>query len=607
MAVKKPFTPNFRTPADQLSKEELNKLASRGGRGNLVEEFRNALPDLTWESEQLAKSQGIYLEFDRARTGEEKDWRYMIRVSVTGGGPLTRKQWQIIDDLAEKHTADTEGVPSIRFTNRQNIQFHWIKKPACVEIVRSIAEAGWFTLNGCGDNTRNVMGCPLSQYSEVFNAHAWAHKAGSYFRLPMDPFIQIFSIDPKFIRKPEESFKYGPNLLNRKFKIAFASIHKDPKTEKFTLDNCVEHRTHDLSVAPILENGKITKFQVYVGGGQGERNGKPSMAVLGLPLCQCTGEQLMPVLDAAVQVHQEYGDRQNRFWARLKYVIKKMGADWYRDQVSAKVGFPLEKPNPTYDSGPRHLHHGWTYQAANDLWAYGLYIENGRIKDKGTNGQVRKLIRHLMDTYPVELYITPNQDALFTNIPESVKNNFEADVARFGCDKRNGKPFSRLRLNSGACVGLDTCRLSYTESEKFEPVLLDQLEAMGWGELNESVGITGCERQCFRPATKTIGLVGSGADRYQLKLGGSEDGRNQGLPLAASDGSGIYLRSIPREKVPTVIDALFKHYKAHAKPNEDLGAFHRRVGLDKIISQLKADPATADLMLKPFPSDCVID
>lgn len=56
------------------------------------------------KAEALAKSHGIYLEFNRAKSGTEKDWMYMIRVSIPGGGPITRHQWNIIDDLSEKHT-----------------------------------------------------------------------------------------------------------------------------------------------------------------------------------------------------------------------------------------------------------------------------------------------------------------------------------------------------------------------------------------------------------------------------------------------------------------------------------------------------------------------
>ncbi|MDO8580604.1 MAG: nitrite/sulfite reductase, partial [Candidatus Omnitrophota bacterium] len=571
-------------------------------------EFNDPIkPEIAWETEQLAKSLGIYLEFDRAKTGEEKDWMYMIRISIPGGGPLNRGQWNIIEELSQKYTKDTDGHPSIRLTTRQNIQFHWIQKEHVGEIVKRIAESGYNSLNGCGDNTRNVMGCPFSRFSDVYNAHAWAQKLGLYFQLPLEPFIKIFAIDPKYVRNPEQSFEYGPSLLNRKFKIALSAIHKDPKTGKLVPDNCVELRTNDLSVAPVVENGKVTKFQIYVGGGQGERNGKPTIAALGLPLCQIDEARLLQVLDAVVKVQQEWGDRQNRWWARVKYVVKKMGIDWYRDQVSAMVGFPLQKPNENLDYGDRHLHLGWTKQPSNGLWAYGAFIENGRITDYGPNGKLQTMMRDIMNQYPIEVLITPNQDALFVNIPEASKKDFEADLAKYGFGERNGKAYSTLRLLSGACVGRDTCRLTYTDSEKFEPYLIDELETMGWGGMAESIGITGCERQCFRPATKSIGLVGSGVDRYQFKLFGDETARFQGTPLIASDGNAMYLRSVPREKCAIVIDTLFKFYKKNANKGESLGAYHRRIGSDALIAHLKENPATSELMTKPFPTDYVVD
>ena len=605
--MKKAFTPNLETPQKDLCPEELNKLNSNGMRGNLAQELRDyAKADLAWEAEQLAKSYGIYLEFNRALSGSEKEWIYMLRISNPGGGPINRKQWDLLDELSEKYTRSPEGFPSLRLTNRQNIQFHWVKKEGVIEIVKRLAENDLRSINGCGDNTRNVMGCPLSRYSDVFNAWEWANKCAQYFQLPLDPYIEIFALDPKYIRKPGESFQYGKNLLNRKFKIAFATVHRDPSSGKLVADNCTEIRTHDMAVAPVVENNKVVAFQIYIGGGQGERNGKPTLATLGQPFAIVNEDQLLKVLDAIVRVHKEWGDRQNRFWARLKYVVKSKGIEWYRDQVSARVGFPLGRPNPDLDYGARHLHFGWMRQPSNGLWVFGAYIENGRLSDDSLNGKLKTMVRELTRKYPVELMVTPNQDILFTNLPEAVKDEFENDLKSYGYGERNGQAYSKLRMLSGACVGRDTCRLTYTDSEKFEPELLDELEKMGWGEMPESIGITGCERQCFRPATKTIGLIGTGFDRYQFKLGGDESGRFQGKPLISSIDEKIYLRSVPRDKVALVIDALFKFYRQNRQSHEGLGAYHRRIGADAIITCLKENPMTAALMEKPFPADCVM-
>ena len=600
------FNPIFQTPLDQHTKEEVNKRNQNGYIGNLKKDFRDQTrSDIAWESEQLAKSHGIYLEFNRALTGKEKDWMYMIRISNPGGGPINKDQWAVLDQLSEQYMKDPIGECSLRLTTRQNIQFHWVKKQHLVDIVKTVAESGLHSLNGCGDNTRNVMACPCARGSDIFDSHAWAHKAGAYFELPAKPFIEIFEIDPNFIREPNQKFQYGPQLLNRKFKIAFSAIHRDPDTGKLVPDNCVELRTNDIGIAPLIENGSFqNRFQIYVGGGQGERNGKLSAALLGEALGIVPEEHLLETLDKIVHVHQEWGDRANRHWARVKYVVKKMGIQWYREKVEEKISFQIEDPIQGYDYGARQLHFGWSKQAQNHLWSYGTFIENGRITDKPPNGRLKSMVREMIQKYSSDIIVTPNQDILFTNIPEKSKSEFEHDLKTYGYGSRNGKPYSQLRLRSGACVGRDTCRLTYTDSEKFEPGLIDQLEQMGWGDLKEAIGIVGCERQCFRPSTKTIGIVGTGLNRYQFRLMGTEDAKHQGGPIIDSDGK-MYLRSVPREKVAIVLDVLFRFFRENKKGDEDLGYFHRRVGLSAIIKHLQNQNSLSDLMTKTTKPDLI--
>jgi len=47
-------------------------------------------------------------------------------------------------------------------------------------------------------------------------------------------------------------------LLNRKFKIAFSGIQFDEKKGMHIPDNCVELRTNDIGIAPIVEDGEVT-------------------------------------------------------------------------------------------------------------------------------------------------------------------------------------------------------------------------------------------------------------------------------------------------------------------------------------------------------------
>lgn len=629
MRTEKP-EPVLHTPPEEFNEVEKFKIASvtpGGPLGDLHAAYRDwSQGDVSEECEQLAKSHGIYLEYDRAKTGKEKDWMYMVRISVAGGGPFNRQTWRVIDEIAEKYTTPpVDGGKGVRLTTRQNVQYHWVKKPDLIPLVRDIAKTGFLALNGCGDNTRNVMGCPLSRHSTLYNAVATAQKYGKYFELPTEAHIKIFEIDTSLTRfdgsrisEPRaEAFEYGPQLLNRKFKIAFSAVHRNLETGAIEYDNCVELCTNDMGIAPVVERDRVVGYQVYIGGGQGERNGKSSASMLALPVAFSTPESLTKVLDSVVKVHQEWGDRKNRHWARLKYVVKSQGIPWYQEQMRA-LGATFEQPLPNFDPGPRKLHLGWQTQEDNGKLAYGLYVECGRVIDRdegaseantrvgagssaGNNEKLRSLINTVMEKFDTELMITPNQDVLFTNLDPAAKEDFEAMLREHNHGKRRGKVYSSLRLLSGACVGLPTCRLSYTDSEQFEPELIDQLEDMGYGDMAESIGITGCERQCFRPATKTIGWVGQGPDMYMLKVGGSEDGSTQGIPLVAEDGK-LYFRQVPRASVATVCAVLFDNYKANRREGETMGQFHQRVGHADVLRVLKTDPRTEPLTKKAAPA-----
>jgi len=67
---KETVNPDFRTDSKDYSRVEIAKINSNELRGNLFNEFRNhSSENISWESEQIAKSHGIYLEFNRAKTG----------------------------------------------------------------------------------------------------------------------------------------------------------------------------------------------------------------------------------------------------------------------------------------------------------------------------------------------------------------------------------------------------------------------------------------------------------------------------------------------------------------------------------------------------------
>jgi len=61
----KKIIPNFKTNPEDYSRVEIAKINSNELRANLFNEFRDySSQNISWESEQIAKSHGIYLEFE---------------------------------------------------------------------------------------------------------------------------------------------------------------------------------------------------------------------------------------------------------------------------------------------------------------------------------------------------------------------------------------------------------------------------------------------------------------------------------------------------------------------------------------------------------------
>ncbi|MGI0085773.1 MAG: nitrite/sulfite reductase, partial [Nitrososphaerales archaeon] len=106
--------PNLRTNPENYSSTEKAKLSTDGLKlvirdinspSNLSYQFKDqSFQELSEVAESLAKSYGIYLEVNRAKTGNEKDWMYMLRISIPGGGPISIDKCTLLDDIYQRYT-----------------------------------------------------------------------------------------------------------------------------------------------------------------------------------------------------------------------------------------------------------------------------------------------------------------------------------------------------------------------------------------------------------------------------------------------------------------------------------------------------------------------
>src|SRR3989440_1432462 len=496
------------------SKVEQIKFESNYLRGQLAEELTEDTTHFPEQQVQLLKFSGIYQQEDRdARhirrtSGGEKAYQFMVRSRIPGG-VLTAEQYLVEDELATRYANDT-----LRITTRQGFQLHGVLKGNLHEAVRSINEALLSTLAACGDVNRNVMACPApranqaqTKIEEVAHQIAThlAPRSGAYHEIWVDG-EQIDTIEAPQDVEPI----YGPTYLPRKLKLGIA----------YPGDNCVDIYTQDIGLVAYLEGESLAGFTILIGGGMGMTHGKKeTFPRLGTALCDVTVEEVLPVVETIVTVQRDYGDRQNRKHARMKYVVEERGIAWFRAEVEQRLGHTVQDPRPlTWHDVEDHL--GWHAQG-DGRWFLGLFVENGRIKDSSTM-RMRSGLRQAIEEFRPGIRLTAQQNILLTDITEAQRGPLTALLASHGTPP-NPAELGILRL-SMACPALPTCGLALAEAERVLPTVVQQIEtdlqSLGLADESLSIRMTGCPNGCARPYMGDIGIVGRTKDIYNIYLGG---------------------------------------------------------------------------------------
>ena len=548
--------------ATNLSDVERIKARSRHLRGTLVESLKDPLTGAIAEDDtQLSKFHGIYQQDDRDVRNERKRQRlepaysFMIRVRVPGG-VCTTDQWLSMDEIARMRANGT-----IRLTTRQAFQLHGVIKGNLKTAIQEINQSLMDTLAACGDVNRNVMCSPMPALSEVHReVQAHAESLSEHLTPATGAYHEIW-LDGKKLQSPESEVEpiYGDTYLPRKFKSAFVVPPQ----------NDVDVYAQDLGFIAIVERGVLRGFNVTVGGGMGMSHGEsatyPRLAdVMGF----CTTEQVNAVAEAIVTTQRDFGDRTNRYHARLKYTIDDRGLDWLRSEVERRLGWQLKKPRPFAFVGNGDVY-GWQ-RSTDGLWHYTLFVQNGRILDAGDRRLMAGL-RKIAAAHKGDFRLTPNQNLIISNVSNDDREQITALLREFGIE--NSQQASPLRLHSMACVAFPTCGLAMAESERYLPSLIDrideQLELHGLRDEAMTIRMTGCPNGCARPYIAEIGLVGKGPGQYNLYLGAG---------FAGDRLNKLYRENIDEEEILAALDPLFARYAGERNNGEHFGDFAVRIG-----------------------------
>ena len=549
-------------PLERLSADERLKAGSDQLRGTISQSLIDRITGAVADSDaKLMKFHGIYQQDDRDLRDErrrqklEPAYQFMVRVRMPGG-VCTAAQWLKLDELARAHGGD-----SLRITTRGTIQFHWILKHALRDTLQGLHEVLLDSIAACGDDARGVV-CSVNPGLSALHGEVWAlAKATSDHVIPrMRAYHEIWYGEQRVAGSPEaEEPFYGTTYLPRKFKIGFVI----PPT------NDIDVYAQDLGFIAIVDDGRLTGFNVAIGGGLGQTDRDastwPRLAdVIGF----VTPERVLAVCDAVMGVQRDHGDRHNRAHARFKYTIDDHGLDWIKAEIERRQGFALA-PARDFAFTSNGDTPGWQ-QDETGRWHLTLLIPSGRVVNRPGSpwlDGLRELARHHRGT----LRLTTNQNLVIAEVDAGDRPAIERILQAHGL--LAWQQASGVRRNAISCVALPTCGLAMAESERYLPTLLERLEPIlarhGLSDEPITLRVSGCPNGCSRPYIAEIALTGRAPGRYNLYLGGGFHGERLGR---------LYRENVTEAVILSALDELLGHYARERQAGERFGDFVIRAG-----------------------------
>lgn len=537
--------------------EKIKKI-SDGLRGTIRESLQDEITGAIREDDTaLIKFHGMYMQDDRDRRDERAEkkldrlYSFMIRLRLPGGF-LTPQQW-----VATHHIAGQHSTGIIKITTRQTIQLHGIIKSHIKPTLQAFDQIKLDSIAACGDVNRNVVCSSHPKQSPVHEeVFRYADKISTMLLPKTRAYYDIWLDEEKIAERTEEDPLYQDRYLPRKFKIGIA----------IPPNNDVDAYANDIGLIAIIENNELKGFNIAIGGGLSSTHGNPGTyprlaTVIGFT---DTEEKTMKAVYEILTVQRDYGNREDRKKARLKYTLDKYGVDFFKEELEKRIGFKLEPARP-FKFQERRDYYGWE-KNHEGLWYYTLFIENGRVLDTD-DLKMKTALLLIAESGKANFRFTCNQNLILSDIREEDKAEVEAILESYGLIAHTNNA-SLLRKNAMACVALNTCPLALAEAQRYLPSLISKLEPLyikhGLENQDIIIRMTGCPNGCARSYLAEIGFVGTALGRYNMHIGAD----NQGYRL-----NRIYKESIDEAQIISEVDSLFGLYAAERKAGESFGDF----------------------------------
>jgi sulfite reductase beta subunit-like hemoprotein len=467
---------------------------------------------------------------------------FMLRIKVPGG-VLSTAQLRTVADVARDH-----GRGFCDITTRQNYQFHWLEIQDLAKIVDQFSAVGISTSGACGDVTRNITGCPVAGIdpSEIFDARPWLGAANSYFTDN-----RLFSDLP------------------RKYKLCVSGCPQ----------HCAQPEINDIGATAVTRSRASGEtelgFQIRVGGGLSARPFLAKRMNMFVP-----PEKLISVMEVVTILFRDFGNRENRKHARLKFLVDDWGIERFEQEVRDRLDW---KPDPAenWPEPSRNFrdHIGVHAQKQPGLNWIGAAVLTGRMTDE----QVYTAAR-IADEYGAgEVRTTNQQNLLFPGIPDA---NVDEVVGLLEAAKLevNPSPFRRVSI---ACTGNQFCNLALTETKNLLFEIVEHLESTVSMDEMIRINLNGCPNSCGHHHIGDIGLQGclvkqgpgQTVDGYDVSLGGRLGAESKFVrPI---------WRKLPATKVKYALEHLLNGYMETRVEDDDFGSFVDRHSNDELADMMK--------------------
>jgi len=545
----------------KLSDNERLKSESNFLRGTIAEDLQDRITGgFNGDNFHLIRLHGMYQQDDRDIRAERQKQKLeplhtaMLRARLPGG-IITPKQWLAIDKFAKESTL----YGSIRITTRQTFQYHGVLKPNIKPMHQMLNSIGIDAIATAGDVNRNVLCTPNPVESELHQeAYEWAKKISEHLLPKTRAYAEIW-LDEEKVETTEEEPILGSSYLPRKFKT----------TVVIPPQNDIDVHANDLNFVAIEQDGKLVGFNVLVGGGlamtHGDKATYPRRADdFGfIPL-----DKTLAVAEAVVTTQRDWGNRVNRKNAKTKYTLDRVGIDVFKAEVEKRAGVEFADSRP-YEFTGRGDRFGWV-KGIDNKHHLTLFIENGRILDY-PGKPLKTGVAEIAKIHQGDFRMTANQNLIIAGVAEEDKAQIEKLAREHGL---LDDAITNQRKNSMACVAFPTCPLAMAEAERYLPGLVTQVEdILAKHKLADEhliLRVTGCPNGCGRAMLAELGLVGKGPGKYNMHLGGNQNGTR--IPK-------LYKDNLGEQAILDEIDHLIGRWAKERNGEEAFGDFVIRTGI----------------------------